>query len=81
MFRCLFVYSFGFYEMISSIFEHAQDSSLLIASMWKVFGILLEYCSRSDFLATVNELEKEKKAFVEKLEIEIDKKEKMIQNL
>jgi hypothetical protein len=49
--------------------------------MWKVFGILLEYCSRSDFLATVNELEKEKKAFVEKLEIEIDKKEKMIQNL
>lgn len=25
MYRCLFVYSFGFYEMLSSIFEHALD--------------------------------------------------------
>jgi hypothetical protein len=60
MYRCLFVYSFGFYEMLHSIFEHAQDESMLIANIWKVYGILLEYCSRSDFKSTIMVLEKEK---------------------
>jgi hypothetical protein len=68
MYRCLFVYSFGFYEMLSQIFEHAQDSPMIIANIWKIFGLLLEYCSRSDFKATIRILEKEKSQAVFRLE-------------
>lgn len=54
---------------------------MLIANIWKVFGVLLEYCSRSDFQTTVSVLENEKKIFVEQLEMIIDKKEKLIQDM
>jgi hypothetical protein len=29
--RCMFVYSFGYYEMLSSILAHAFDSPVIIA--------------------------------------------------
>lgn len=44
------------------ILSHSPDANKLMASVWKVFGVLLEYCSRGDFRSTVNELEKEKRA-------------------
>ena len=62
IFRCLFVYSFGFYQMLLEMLSHSTDLNTLMSQLWKVFGILLEYCSRGDFQSTVNELEKEKRA-------------------
>lgn len=51
---------------------------MLIANIWKVYGIVLEYYSRSDFQTTITVLEKEKKYFVTKLEGQIMRKEKQI---
>jgi acyl-[acyl carrier protein]--UDP-N-acetylglucosamine O-acyltransferase len=49
VFRCLFVYSFGFHSMLKDILSHSKDCSNVVAQFWKVFGMLLEYCSRGDF--------------------------------
>lgn len=49
-----------------------------MAQIWKVFGILLEYCSRGDFKSTVNELEKEKKAQVDLMVTLLQEKEKQL---
>jgi hypothetical protein len=48
--------------MLLEILSHSNDLNTLMSQLWKVFGILLEYCSRGDFKSTVNELEKEKRA-------------------
>ncbi|KAL4477522.1 hypothetical protein ABPG74_002672 [Tetrahymena malaccensis] len=81
IYRSLFVYSFGFYEMIQDIFAHIQDSAQTIASVWKIYGILLEYCSRTDFVNTVTQLEKEKTAIVDNLEEQIESKQKQFDEL
>lgn len=54
--------------MIEEIFKHTGECPKLVASVWRVYGILLEYCSRSDFVNTVSQLEKEKGILVEGLE-------------
>ncbi|KAL4496532.1 hypothetical protein ABPG72_015893 [Tetrahymena utriculariae] len=81
IYRSLFVYSFGFYEMIQDIFAHIQDSAQTVASVWKIYGILLEYCSRTDFVNTVTQLEKEKTAIVDNLEEQIESKQKQFDEL
>jgi hypothetical protein len=54
---------------------------MIIANIWKIFGLLLEYCSRSDFKATIRILEKEKSQAVFRLEQEIEKKNKLINEI
>ena len=49
IYRGLFVYSLGFYEMINNTLAHAKSKYTLIASVWKVFSILLEYCCKSNY--------------------------------
>ncbi len=49
IYRCLFVYSTGFYELIQEILNHIEYKSDIIANIWKVFAILLEFCSRNEF--------------------------------
>ena len=49
IYRGLFVYSLGFYEMIYSTLDHASNKYTLMASVWKVFSILLEYCCKSNY--------------------------------
>lgn len=53
IYRSLFVYSFGFYEMIQDILAHTHDAVRNVANLWKIYGILLEYCSRTEFVNTV----------------------------
>ena len=44
IYRGLFVYSIGFYEMIHRCLSHAKNKYTILSSFWKVFAILLEYC-------------------------------------
>ena len=43
IFRGLFVYSTGFYEVMNKALDHTRGKYRVITNLWKVFGILLEY--------------------------------------
>ena len=49
LYRALFVYSVGFYELIKKCLQHTKNKYTIIIAMWKVFSILLEYCCRTDY--------------------------------
>jgi hypothetical protein len=49
IYRCLFVYSVGFYEMISKVIQHSEQKYTLITRIWKVFAVVLEYCCLTDY--------------------------------
>ena len=49
IYRGLFVYSIGFYEMLHKCLNHAKNKYTLLSSLWKVYSILLEYCCRSNY--------------------------------
>ena len=49
IYRSLFVYSVGFYDLVKGIMEHSKGKQIVVMNIWKVFGILLEYCCRTDY--------------------------------
>jgi hypothetical protein len=51
VYRALFVYSVGFYELIKKCLNHTKQEKKYtkITAIWKVFSILLEYCCRTDY--------------------------------
>jgi len=49
IYRCLFVYSVGFYEMINKVISHTKMKHGLITRLWKVFAVVLEYCCVTDY--------------------------------
>ena len=49
IYRALFVYSVGFYELIKTTIKHSTTKLSCVTSLWKVFAILLEYCCRTDY--------------------------------
>jgi len=74
IYRSLFVYSVGFYELIKKLLEHTEKKYSMITNIWKVFAILLEYCCRTDYRMLISEISKEHKAELEQLERECQKK-------
>ena len=68
IYRSLFVYSVGFYELIKNCLQHTQKKYTLITNIWKVFAILLEYCCRTDYRMLISEISKEHKAALEQLD-------------
>ena len=44
IYRSLFVYSVGFYDLINKCMQHSTLNHTLVGSVWKVFAILIEYC-------------------------------------
>lgn len=68
VYRALFVYSVGFYELIKRCLQHTDKKFTLITNIWKVFAILLEYCCRTDYRMLVSEISKEHKAELESLD-------------
>ena len=52
IYRCLFVYSIGFFELL----KECNCPFYSVISVWKVFGILLEYCCKSDYQLMISEL-------------------------
>ena len=49
IYRSLFVYSVGFYEMLNKTLVHAKNKYTLLSSIWMVYSILLEYCCQSNY--------------------------------
>ena len=59
IYRALFVYSVGFYELIKNCLDHTEKKYTIITAIWRVFSILLEYCCRTDYRMLISEIEKE----------------------
>ena len=74
IFRALFVYSVGFYELIKKCLEHTGNKFSIITSIWKVFSILLEYCCKTDYRMLIAEISREHKNDLERLEQEFQVK-------
>lgn len=49
IYQGLFVYSIGFYEMMNNTLNNAKTKYSILANIWKVFQILLEYCCKSNY--------------------------------
>ena len=49
IYRCLFVYSVGFFEMLSSVLNQTEKNFQIVTAIWKVFQILLEYSCKTDY--------------------------------
>ena len=58
LYRGLFVYTVGFYEMINKSLTHIPGKFSIITALWKVFTILLEYCCRTDYRMLISEISK-----------------------
>ncbi len=74
VYRALFVYSVGFYELIKKCLQHTEKKYTLITNVWKVFAILLEYCCRTDYRMLISEISKEQKAELERLDKDYQQK-------
>ena len=64
IYRALFVYSVGFYELVKKCLEHTEKKYTIVTAIWKVFSILLEYCCRTDYRMLISEVSND---FEEKL--------------
>jgi len=67
IYRALFVYSVGFYELIKKCLAQTQKKYTIITKIWKVFCILLEYCCRTDYRMLISEISREHDAAMEEL--------------
>lgn len=74
VYRALFVYSVGFYELVKRCLEHTNKKYTIITNIWKVFAILLEYCCRTDYRMLIAEISKENKAELDKLDADYQNK-------
>ena len=79
IYRCLFVYSVGFFEMIQKCLEHTLNNYSIIKSVWRTYAILTEYCCKSDYQAILTQLTSIQKKEIQKIEEEFMRKIKDIQ--
>lgn len=54
IYRALFVYSLGFYEMLSKVLNGSTQKNIFQSAIWKVFAILLEYCCKTNYKMLIN---------------------------
>lgn len=68
IYKALFVYSLGFYQLINKTMEHIDGKYTYIAGVWKVFSILLEYCCKVDYCMMITAVQEEKRIALEQCE-------------
>lgn len=68
IYRSMFVYSVGWFELLKKCLEHTENKYNVITNMWKVFSILLEYCCRSDYRIMISQINQNHKEFIDGLE-------------
>jgi hypothetical protein len=56
IYRSLFVYSVGFYEMLKNSLGNCKNKASLISDFWKVYSILLEYCNKHDYQMQIQDI-------------------------
>ena len=74
IFRALFVYSVGFYELVKKCLAHCERKYSIITNIWKVFSILLEYCCKTDYRMLIAEISREHKNELDQVEREMQAK-------
>lgn len=70
IYRSLFVYSIGFFQLIRKILEHTTKRYTIVTGLWKVYAILLEYCCQFDYEMIITTLNIEKKEEMDNMEKE-----------
>lgn len=76
IYRSLFVYSIGFFQLIRRILEHTKNKYTIVTGIWKAYAILLEYCCQFDYDMIITTLNLEKKE--ELTHLENDYKEQVL---
>ena len=56
IYRSLFVYSVGFFELLKKILATTQKNYEIITTIWKVYQVLLEYCCKTDYRILIAEI-------------------------
>ena len=59
IYSSLFVYSVGFYDMISDTLKHSSDKDNIQSQIWRVFQVLLEYCLEGRHNKIIHQVHKE----------------------
>eukprot|EP00347_Sterkiella_histriomuscorum_P014662 403360026 len=76
IYRSLFVYSVGFYEMLkSAIGGQCKNRPAIISNFWKVYSILLEYCCKHDYRMQISEITEKHTEDMRNLEGQIQEKQ------
>lgn len=71
IYRALFVYSIGFYEMLTKSLSNSSNKDLFQSAIWRVFAVLLEYCCRQNYKMLVSKIAAEHKDQLEGMEKEL----------
>lgn len=80
IFRALFVYSLGFYEMLTKSLKVSPQKDCFQSAIWKVFAILLEYCCKTNYQMLIGKIQEEHKVQLEEQEKEFtSNQEKMFE--
>ena len=81
IYRSLFVYSVGFYDLIVRWMEHSEQNHSVVSSIWKVFAILIEYCWKSDYTMLISSLANEHKKELDKINSDFAEKCDIFNNI
>jgi hypothetical protein len=73
IYRCLFVYSLGFYNILNKVIAHSQQKYFLICRIWKVFSVILEYCCITDYKMMITKIVDENDKSLRELQDNFDK--------
>lgn len=68
LYRSFFVYSIGFNNLLKDI---CLKNAVLQNSVWRVFALLLEYCSEGNFDTMIGEIERDKQIKLMEMKKEI----------
>lgn len=74
IYRSLFVYSVGFFEMLKKILSTTKRNYQIITSIWKVYQVLLEYCCKTDYRILIAELSDKHVQELDQIEAEFKQK-------
>ena len=89
IYRSLFVYSVGFFELLKKILATTQKNYQIITTIWKVFQVLLEYCCKTDYRILIAEItdkhhketEEIERIFKAKIQEKVDTEKVLKQNM
>lgn len=59
VYRCLFVYSTGFHQLLTKLMKHTEGKYRVIKNIWKTFAVLLEYWWKTDYDSLLKDIEKD----------------------
>jgi hypothetical protein len=76
LYRSLFVFGMGFNNLLG---ELAGNRMEVLKTVWRVYSIILEYCSRGGMVTVIGEIEREASAKITELAGEIERKQDIIE--